>query len=145
MPLGISGVPMESIETRVQMPLEASTASTKPKELGAHPKEKGMRPKEEGAAAQMPDGIQKPPRRMLTPDYTLLDCSTEDMEDYLRSSSRGPEDYLLGLHLHNPENHSCGIPSPCLHLHMRGAEWKKFRIDMLKEKWKWIEGNRANI
>ncbi|KAJ7407940.1 hypothetical protein BTVI_60945 [Pitangus sulphuratus] len=171
MPLGISSVPMESTKTRVQMPLEASTVSTKsadievpvmdsmnmgtqmttptansmtetgthitnseitvapitkkktwirdnagstslaprlrcvteeeevvvrekahPKELGAHPKEKGMHPKEEGAAAQMPDETQKPPRRMLTPDYTLLDCSTEEMEDYLRSSSRGPED-----------------------------------------------------
>ncbi|KAJ7408136.1 hypothetical protein BTVI_60726 [Pitangus sulphuratus] len=67
----------------------------RPKELGVSPKEKRTHPQEEGVAAQMVDKTQKPPKRMLTPDYTLLDCSAEEMEDYLRSSSRGLEDYSL--------------------------------------------------
>ncbi|KAJ7411013.1 hypothetical protein BTVI_51398 [Pitangus sulphuratus] len=83
-----------------------------PKELGTHPKEKGMRPKEERAAAQMSDKTQKPPRRMLTPDYTLLDCSTEEMEDYLRSSSQGPEDYSLPPPVRSPSRRRARSPSP---------------------------------
>ncbi|KAJ7411149.1 hypothetical protein BTVI_50953 [Pitangus sulphuratus] len=111
----------------------------------------------------MADKTQKPPKRMLTPDYTLLDCSTEEMEDYLRSSSRGLEDYSLPSpvrnpsHLHSLENHPHGVHSPYLylhnteahprnvlstHLHVREAEreWKQFRIDTSKDKWKWIGG-----
>ncbi|XP_050184090.1 uncharacterized protein LOC126646668 [Myiozetetes cayanensis] len=84
---------------------------TRPKELGARPKERGMRPKEEGAAAQMPDGTQKP-RKVLTPEYTLLDCSTEEMEDYLKSSSQGPEDYSLPPPARSPSRRRARSPSP---------------------------------
>ncbi|KAJ7397835.1 hypothetical protein BTVI_131594 [Pitangus sulphuratus] len=140
-----------------------------PKELGAHPKEKGTHPKKGGAAAQVPDKTQKAPRRMLTPDYTLLGCSKEEIEGYLRSSSWGLEDYSLHpplrnlsqcraqspspqprkpsprctqpcLYLHNTETHPQGML--CLHLHVREAEreWKQSHVDTSKEKWKWIGG-----
>ncbi|KAJ7401876.1 hypothetical protein BTVI_91840 [Pitangus sulphuratus] len=82
---------------------------TPSKEFGAHPKEKGTCPNEEGAAAQMPDKTQKPLKRMLTPDYTLLDCSTEEMEDYLRSSSQY---YSLLPPMRNPSLHHVRSPSP---------------------------------
>ncbi|KAJ7400431.1 hypothetical protein BTVI_105509 [Pitangus sulphuratus] len=105
----------EFIQFKYRLKQEEEVAmreGARPKELGAGPKEKGTHPKEEGAVAQMPDKTQKPAKRMLTPDYTLLDCSTEEMEDYLRSSSLGLEDYSLPPPMRSPSRRRAQSPSP---------------------------------